>query len=168
MAQFVPEGIPRYDQSLLAYLAKNFNKIREAIAELDRNVSLKPVMHTIDTNENTASATYVDLATVGPTVSLRTGKSVCIISSFLGENNGADQGGVMNVDITGASTFGPQTAWETVGLYSAANRNASACSLIHINALTPGVNQFRAKYRAHWGGTASFKNRKMIVFPIKD
>lgn len=134
--------------------------------------------------QGTTSATYVDLATVGPAATINVGPSgrvlVMVSAQFTGEaprgstlNTG---GALMSYTMSGANTA------IAVDLYSANasiqydNTATSFITTLRIfggltrvslrEGLNPGSTTFTAKYRRDTAGTASFDNRNITVMAL--
>lgn len=121
--------------------------------------------NTIATLQSTASATYVDLATVGPSVTLVTGTSAILtISANIIAPSG--QGGGMSFAVSGATTIAASDAnGITVGGVTG-GFNASASRTMVISGLTAGTNTFTAKYNSPSTLTSSFRQRDIAVTGI--
>jgi len=117
---------------------------------------------TISTDESTNSATYVDLTTVGPSVTLTTGTTVLVWLSAQIYNLALGSVGVISVAVSGATTLAASdtndVAWPSV----VAGASASVSRGFKIGGLTPGSNTFTMKYRVT-GATFHFLNRSIIV-----
>jgi hypothetical protein len=121
----------------------------------------------IVTNESTTSSTYVDLATVGPTVTMTTGTSV-VCHMFANVVATAGSGGAaISVAVSGATTVAASDSpgangggWATVS--AAAAFNYVMAGAVIFTGLTPGVNTFTLKYRVA-GITGLFKGRRLVV-----
>lgn len=128
----------------------------------------KTVLTTND--EGTASSSYTDLGTFGPSVACRTGTAALVfVTAMIGSdtNNGY---GAASFAVSGASTVAASdtSAIESEGLLGTATdademRRRSVCH--HVTGLTAGVNTFTMKYRGT-SGTAYFRERHLVVFPL--
>lgn len=117
----------------------------------------------VATNQTTASATYTDLATVGPTVNLTSvGTFALIMWSQHASNNTANCGSISSIAISGATTLAVADAngilWNEHGTQSDEN------SQWMLATITPGANTYTMKYKRAAGGTASFERRRLFVF----
>lgn len=113
----------------------------------------------IATAETTTETDWTDLATVGPTVTVQSGKDVLVwIASEL--NNSTTSYSRMGVQVSGASTRDPEDSRSLI-----APVNIKACQVVFFDDLTPGENTFTAKYRVS-GGTGTFTDRRIIVWPF--
>ena len=125
--------------------------------------------------ESTANTAFVDLATVGPTVSNiligSSGSALVTLSAMLSVNNAAFSA-LMGYAISGATTL---AASANIHMLWATNPTAGAgvFDMVQMSyqgvhtGLTPGLNTFQCKYRALFGGgTAQFSNRTLSVLPL--
>jgi len=120
----------------------------------------------VGATEGTASTTYTDLTTVGPTVTVTTGTSALVaITSGMAQSA---VGGYCNasVAVSGASTIAPGT--NVLNFRSgAANQQLVASHFSQMTGLTPGSNTFKMQYNAgSASGTATFFNRNLLVIPL--
>jgi hypothetical protein len=119
----------------------------------------------VDTAQTTSSATYGDLATVGPTVTLTvpaSGKVLVVMSSLI-DITDVNSVGVMALEMSSANTLAADDEFS----FSARGTVAIRCGISFLfEGLTPGSTQFRAKYRRTPAGTATFTHRKLGVIPI--
>jgi hypothetical protein len=117
----------------------------------------------VATDQGTATtASYVDLTTPGPAVTVDTGVKALVVVTCSMYNAVADRGGRMSYAVSGPSTVAADDS-TSLQLYSATTLDpyrASAISLV--TGLTPGANVFTAKYKAI-GGTNQFHTRNIIV-----
>lgn len=116
----------------------------------------------VATSETTASTSFTDLATVGPSITLTTGTKAFVMFAARVANNTGGSSCVAAVDISGATT---SAASDTRSLFyesSAANDNARfSVAYIH-TGLTSGSNTFKLQYRVT-GGTGTFLDRNLAV-----
>ena len=119
----------------------------------------------ITTSQTTTSTSYVDLGTVGPTVSVSTGAYAFVITTCQMENNTNDFQTYMSFAISGATT---RSALDATAVGKDGTPAGNHCRLTNfdlINNLTPGTNTFTAKYRVG-GGTGTFAQRRLSIFPF--
>jgi hypothetical protein len=125
-----------------------------------------PSQASIATAETTTSASYTDLATVGPRITVTTGTIAFCWFAASHAHNANDNETACSVTVSGASTVAASNSWEhSVDGITAGNfvRGAS----FHIfTGLTPGSNTFTMKYRLGVSGTATFRDREMGVLPL--
>lgn len=114
------------------------------------------------TTESTSSASYTDLTTAGPSVTLVTGTTATVWISANIDKTTTGNTGWMSVAISGATTVAASDS-NSAGQSSAlATGTNSIGSVIKFTGLTPGSNTFTAKYKSD-GGTWSFRNRGIAV-----
>lgn len=120
---------------------------------------------TVAATEGTASTSYVDLATAGPSVTLVTGTSVIIdfgavITKSAG---GAGNNGFMAPAVSGASTIAASDA----NSRTISAGNSGIGMVLHrrfkMTGLTPGTNTFKMQYKANGGGTWTWGDRDVTV-----
>lgn len=119
-------------------------------------------------NEDTTSTTFTDLTTFGPSCSVETGSRAIVILTARVSSTNAPVRGVMGYDISGATTL---AAGVSRSLRITGNSNGLAGfnrqSAFHLEeGLTPGVNNFVAKYLVEGAGTARFDARSLFVWPL--
>lgn len=125
-----------------------------------------PEIDFIQTLQTTASSSYVDLPSVGPTVTVTSGARALVALTCNMESNVA--GGISNmaVDISGASSEGP-TESNSLRYESGTSGDSIQATFSTIyTTLTPGENRFRAKYKTNGAGTSTFSARKVCVLPF--
>lgn len=127
-----------------------------------------PSYASVATSQTTASTTFTDLATVGPTVGpLTTGASAIYIASSFIQNSVAGQGGYMGVAVSGASTIAADVLRALRIISGTAAENAKVSYIgMFANALTGGSNTFTAKYSSIASGTVTYASRELIVIPL--
>ena len=117
----------------------------------------------VDTSETTASTSFTDLATTGPTVTVGTGGTVVVLIGCRMNNNTAGALSWMSIDVSGATSLSPNEKWSLMFESSAADDSAMM-SRHYLFALTSGSNTFTAKYKVS-AGTGSFDHRQLTVIP---
>lgn len=126
---------------------------------------MKPGYAEVLTNQGTSSSSYVDLATVGPTVTLDTNTSVLLfIAANIDTSTTSGVQALIGLEISGATTVA------VANRMISAQNNGNFMNLTHferLNILTPGLNTFKLKYQSQ-GGTvqANFVNRRLLVVPV--
>jgi hypothetical protein len=117
----------------------------------------------------TTSTTFDDLdapAAVGPSVTVDTGPMAILLYHCELSNSGAGSSR-MSVEVSGATSLGTAIN-RSIGIFGSAGTTIEAGDAVLYSgglSLTPGSNTFTAKYRAS-SGTATFSNRRLIVFPL--
>jgi hypothetical protein len=129
-----------------------------------------PSYATVDTKEGTATTSFVDLATVGPSVTVATGTSAIVwFAAHCDFGDIATTGLAYCVPaVTGATVEGPGTeyaiAWGNLN-----DEDELTCSKAHLfTALTAGTNTFTLKYQAPTmnAGNCSWERRQIMVLPL--
>lgn len=134
------------------------------ITEFEKLLTSFGSHNSVATNETTASASYVNLTTTGPSVTLTSsGTRAMIWWSAHGSNNTVNCGAISSIDISGATTLavadGNGILWHehaTAGL-------SDECGQFMIATITPGTNVYKMMYKRAAGGTASFERRRIFV-----
>jgi hypothetical protein len=120
----------------------------------------------VATSQTTTSASYTDLATAGPAVTLTTGtKALVIVSCGLAQSNiGARS--YIGYAVSGATTIAAtDNTAVMVQAYASGGQMIRASSVSRLNTLTAGSNTFTAKYRASTG-TSTFAEREICVIDL--
>jgi hypothetical protein len=120
-----------------------------------RNVAASSV----DTRETTTSATYTDLTTFGPSISVTTGPRALVHYDSWVQGNSIDAG-FMSIEVSGASVV---LASDSVSLGWPGDTDLSLSGHILFTTLNAGLNTFTAKYRSETGGQVVFEFRKLTV-----
>ena len=119
----------------------------------------------IATSETTASTSFTDLATAGPSVTLTTGTRVLVIVTCIVHNSTSGAECMVGYDISGASTLGPSST-RSYRATSNAAADVYAGSYVELReGLTAGSNTFKLKYRVD-AGTGTFDERRISVVPF--
>ena len=124
-----------------------------------------PDSDVVATSETTASTSYSDLSTTGPTVTLTTGTRALMWWRMRQANSGVGASCYSSVDVSGASTISASDqrafAYESGG----ANDSLQAASMDFLTAHSAGSNVFELKYRVT-SGTGTFQYRELAVMPL--
>jgi hypothetical protein len=128
-------------------------------------VARRPTLATVATTQSTASVTYTDLATAGPTVTITTGTRAIVSIQATISNQTDNLSSLASVAVSGATTIAAADSFGLEHDGSPANNSVRFGAMHLFNALTAGSNTFTMKYRAG-AGTAEFGNRELIVFPL--
>ena len=121
--------------------------------------------HTVLTSQTTTSASYTDLATVGPTVTVNTGPRALVLFACALDNTLTNGASAASVAVSGATTIAASDDWRLLrdGTNSG---NIWRIGVTHLfDTLNTGSNTFTMKYRAT-GGTGTFLQREMIILPF--
>lgn len=116
------------------------------------------------TEETTASTSYTDLASVGPSVTVTTSTSALVFLACQMENNTNGGRCAMSYAISGA-TSSASSDLRAYAHEAGADDLLHATFVHHVADLTPGSNVFKAEYRVT-AGTGSFSRRRLIVMPF--
>ena len=119
------------------------------------------------TQQNTASTSYVNLTTTGPSVTVTTGTKALVILSAEMSNGDTGQYSYMSFECSGATTINPG---DDIALAFRQTNSTTDQRLVAsyalVATLTAGSNTFLAKYKAQSAGTAVFKNRRIFVMNL--
>lgn len=140
-------------------------------AALNSIVERKPKQHIITTSQTRNIATYGDLATVGPTVTVTTSdRALCLWSADFENNTAGGAAGAgntwMSIAVSGNTTIAAEDNTALMNQDTTANRNRQFMRHKFFVALTPGSNTFQAKYRITGVTTGTWGNRRLLVFPM--
>lgn len=116
-----------------------------------------PRFETIATGQTTASTSYVDLATVGPTITVTTGGKALVWIACQVANTGTNH---TYMSLNASAGVGPED-WRSLS----ADVSMRLSNQIFYDGLTPGSCTFTAKYRVS-AGTGTFTNRYLLVYPF--
>lgn len=119
----------------------------------------------VATSETTASATYTDLATSGPAVTITTGTKALVGISGLVGNNTTGDGGLMGFAISGATTLAANDNMSIELVVPGGTYTGAFGATFLVTGLTAGSNTFTAKYRAA-AGTMSAANRRLWAMAV--
>lgn len=127
---------------------------------------LLPATNTVATSETTTSASYTDLATSGPAVTVTIGASgtaLVIITAHITVPSTA-RITAMSFAVSGASTV---SASDARALFvDRPSEEARSSTVMFLTGLTAGSNTFTAKYRSTLGSTGTFADRDITVIPF--
>jgi hypothetical protein len=129
------------------------------------NASISATTNTVATSQTTTSATFTDLATVGPTVTVTTGTSALVILSAAIESSNGNRcyGGFA---VSGATTIAAATT-SALASGSGGGFIAVQSSWAIPVTLTAGSNTFTMKYASPSSGTTlTALNRTITVIPL--
>lgn len=124
-----------------------------------------PATARVDTSQSTASTSYVDLTTPGPSLTATTGTIAIIMFACEIANNTNNSLAKCSVAVSGSSTVAASDNW-TLSMDGNAANNFSRGSMVHIfTGLTAGSNTFKMVY-AVGSNTGTFKNREINIIPL--
>lgn len=119
----------------------------------------------VNTSQSTASTSYVDLATPGPSLSVATGTIAIVSFAASQANNTLNSACLCSVAVSGASSVAASDDWCILSDGVQAG-NFVRYGMTHVfTGLTPGTNIFTMKYRAG-SNTASFQAREISIIPL--
>lgn len=124
-----------------------------------------PSTQEVSTNESTASTSYTDLATVGPSVTVTTGTSAIVWFNSQVVNTSANVQTFATVQVSGATTITADDSWSICQDGAPASQFWGFGTTTMFTTLNSGVNTFTMKYRVS-AGTASYRRRNIIVLPL--
>lgn len=112
---------------------------------------------------------WVDLGTVGPSVTVNLTGTVALVSfSALLSTSVSGLNAYASVAISGASSVSPgfdrMISFDNQGRAADDPVTCGVCMLY--DDLSPGVNTFTMKYRKNGSGTARFEHRRLSVVPL--
>ena len=120
----------------------------------------------ITTQQTTASTSFTDLASTGPTVTVTTGTNAIVIVNCEMSNATAGQEALADFAITGASARSASSATAITAVSSAADeRYRIGVTQLFTTGVSAGSNTFQMKYRVT-GGTGTFLNRRLVILPL--
>jgi len=120
----------------------------------------------IATSQTTASLTYVDLATAGPSVNRGNGVKILAAIGCHLANGTAGQGARMAYALSGSNTIAAADT-NSICIESANASDTYSVSWVTVHdPLTAGTLTLTAKYRAVGAGTATFSSRIIAMIPF--
>jgi hypothetical protein len=121
----------------------------------------------VPTDESTASTSYTNLATTGPSVSITlvAGQSAKVYWTADAYNTTADLRTFMGIEITGASgTTAAADSASAKGSTGSTNSGSTTMNFMPYTATSTGSHTFTAKYKVT-SGTGHWINRRLLVEP---
>jgi hypothetical protein len=116
----------------------------------------------VATRETTTSATYTNLATVGPTVDgLSAGRYLVGVGCKAVPSVAGTTAARMSVQANATAAQDVDSAWNE-------NTYGATVCAFSIKTLTGVSNSLTAKYRQHGGGTGDFENRWVVAFKYEN
>lgn len=130
-------------------------------------VTITPQSATVNTSQTVASASYNDLATVGPQVTIQTGTKALVTISGIAESS-FNNYMWMSFAVSGATTI---AASDDNGSYfreisATGGMGGSISRTLLITSLNVGSNTFTMKYRGTSTNAVSYRNRSITVVGI--
>lgn len=123
----------------------------------------------IATAQTTVSAVYVDLATVGPSVTINVPASGKIHLAWACHiaNSNASNVSAISLNISGANVHVPTDNSVYTMFYQAVNNSYGHVSNSFIlTGLNPGITTFKMMYRAQTATTGTFRHRIISIMPL--
>lgn len=143
------------------FATEDYNRVAERTAAMQ---TVATGDHSIATGqaEATQETTYVDLPTIGPSVSVVTGTQALVVM-YCGMLNSSGSAAWMSYEVSGATA---STAADNRAIQLQSTGGQQIGAVILHNSLTPGLNTFTAKYRITSSGTGLFNRRTLSVQPL--
>lgn len=116
----------------------------------------------VSTSETSTSLSFVDLATVGPTVTVKTATRAFVFL-YCHSLHSTGLASWMSYDVSGATDWSSVNS--TAKMMQSTGGQRTGASIIH-QGLTPGMNTFVAKYRVSTSGTGTWSDRRIAVMPF--
>lgn len=160
----------------MAWTAPKTWAVSEVVTAAMLNTQLKDNLNDLDARatvlsdyvaaaQTRSSTSFGDLSTVGPSVTVSTGSNAVVMLLASMANDTAGNGCQMSIQVSGASTIAPSATYSIRTISSTAGRTYQVSAVFVVSGLTPGSNTFVAKYRVELGGTGTFSERRLAVFP---
>lgn len=124
-----------------------------------------PSAATVATSQTTTSTSYVDLATVGPSVTVTTGTTAIVYWSVAMSHSSGGPEMSTSVAVSGATTIAANDNWRLLESGVSANNVNRGGQAHRFTGLTAGSNTFTLKYRTT-AATATFYDRNILVIPF--
>lgn len=160
-------------------IAANINTTSPALATATGRIFVSTAANTIAQRiptiarvtgggQTSASTTFVDLATVGPTVStLATGTSAIFAVSAFCQNSTAAAGCYVGCAVSGATTIAADVTRALRIMSGAIGENSKQAYIgMFFATLTAGNNTFKAQYATTGSGTGTWDERELLVIPL--
>ena len=120
---------------------------------------------TVATSQTTTSASYTDLATAGPAVTVTTGTKSLVVITAQSSNSVTDQAAIMSFAISGATTAVASDSYRLMAFGSSGLVGSQVSAVYLINTLTAGSNTFTVKYRVS-ANTGTWLSRNISVIDM--
>jgi hypothetical protein len=120
----------------------------------------------VETDQDTTSASYTDLATAGPAVTLTTGTKALVIVGCQHYADTTDKYAYASYAISGATTSAASDDFSVNTRMINGNFNSSGASVASVRTVTAGSNTFTMKYKTSTGANAHFFSRQIIVIDL--
>jgi hypothetical protein len=120
----------------------------------------------VGNNESTASTTYTNLTTTGPSVTVTSGQRAMVILSAMINVGSAGGQGFMVAVVSGATTIAANDDQSFRVQSDLVNSPLQASYVYYEEGLTSGSNVFTCQYRSGTAVTSIYDNRRLTVFPF--
>ena len=119
----------------------------------------------VATAETTASSSYGDLTTVGPTrtVQVVAGQTVLVVVSAQISSDTSGEEGFMTYAASGAATVAAADSNAANVRSASGNAWATSTRVSFVTATSAGTLTIASKYKRSAAGTARFANRRLLV-----
>lgn len=125
-----------------------------------------PTGATVATSQSTnTSIGFIDLTTVGPSVTVNTGTSAWVAIQCRMSNNTANSQSFAGWGVSGATTVIASNALAIICENATAGNIQRYGIVHHQTGLNPGNNTFTMQYHVD-SGTGTFSDRHIAVFPL--
>jgi hypothetical protein len=124
-----------------------------------------PITANVAASETTTSASWANLTTHGPAVTVTCGAAARVFMTADCSNNTAGASCFVSVDVSGATTSSPSDAWSLLVTSPVAGNRFALTYQYHVTGLTPGSNTFTMQYHVSTG-TGTFLRRFLSVQPF--
>lgn len=120
---------------------------------------------TVATSQTTSSASYTDLATAGPAVTVTTGtKALVIVTTAFRDTGGTNNLAWMSYAVSGATTVAASDANAVAMISVNISKQNARMSAASVVTLTAGSNTFTAKYRTQ--NVTEYTDRSIFVMNL--
>lgn len=123
-----------------------------------------PASDVVGSTQTTTSTTYVDLATIGPQVTVTTGGSALVMFGGFVTVDTAGARALMGYAVSGSTTVAATDANALAHDVSSTGRIIGATRTI-MQTVAAGSNTFKCQYKVG-GGTGTFAQRNIVVIPL--
>jgi hypothetical protein len=124
-----------------------------------------PGSDTVPTLQTTGTTSFVDLATVGPQVTLTTGANALVMYGGWITNSTAGSRAAMSYAVSGANTIAAADTTSMIHEPSGALRWIGMSRVVMQTGMSTGSTTFTCKYKA-LADTANFQQRMMAILPL--
>lgn len=152
------------DNMLETMPAKATGQLRHFVSDgANRIVERQIFKSYIEAREITSSTSFVDLATVGPSVTVTTGIRALAIWSVSLDNDTGNATSHAAIAVSGATTIAAGDRYATIIRTYVGSREKRFGMAEMVTNLTPGSNTFRIRYKVG-AGVGRFAKRHLAVW----